>query len=131
LSIRTVKFDAATAFGGVDTIGSFQDAGASHDKIDISDILDGHYNPATDVITNFVQLVMNGSNTEAYVDTTGTAAFNSADHIATITYNTGAPDLPTKPRSLRRACWWSLRPTLPGGLKGGARVPPFLFQIWG
>lgn len=83
-------FDAATAFNAVDTVQYFNSG--SGDKIDISDILDGHYNPGTDVITNFVQIQTNGSNSELYVDTTGTATFGSAEHIATIQGVTGLTD---------------------------------------
>lgn len=56
-----------------------------HDNIDISDVLYGTFKPGTDVIINFVQITTtNGSNSEVYVDTTGTATFGSAEHIATI-----------------------------------------------
>lgn len=78
------KFDAATAFDAVDTIQQL----STGDVIDISDILDGHYDPLTDVITDFVQFTTNGSNTDIYVDTTGSATFGSAQQIATIAYNT-------------------------------------------
>ena len=91
-AVDTFKFDAATAFNGVDTVSQFATGGASHDKLDISDILEGHYNPATDVITNFVQIQTSGSNSEVYVDTTGTGTFNAADHIATISGVTGLTD---------------------------------------
>jgi Ca2+-binding RTX toxin-like protein len=90
-AIDIFAFDS-TAFGSVDTVSSFQPSGTSHDKLDISDILDGHYNPGTDVITNYVQIQTNGSNSELYVDTTGTATFGSAEHIATIQGVTGLTD---------------------------------------
>jgi len=32
-------------------------------------VLDGYYNPGTDVITDFVQIQTNGSDSELYVDT--------------------------------------------------------------
>jgi Ca2+-binding RTX toxin-like protein len=87
----TIVFDAATAFDPVDVIKQFT-ATTGHDKIDISDVLDGHFNPSTDVITNFVQITTSGSNSEVYVDTTGTATFGSAQHIATIEGVTGLTD---------------------------------------
>jgi len=87
----TIVFDAATAFTGVDTIGGF-DSFAGHDKLDISDILDGHFTPGTDDITDFVQIQTNGSHSELYVDATGTATFGSSQHIATIQYVTGLTD---------------------------------------
>ncbi|MHC2424237.1 Ca2+-binding RTX toxin-like protein [Bradyrhizobium elkanii] len=90
--IDTFQFDAATAFNAVDTMTGFQKTGTNHDIIDISDVLDGHYNPLTDVITNFVQMTTNGSNSELYVDTTGSATFGTSQHIATIQSVTGLTD---------------------------------------
>ncbi|MBZ9944503.1 type I secretion C-terminal target domain-containing protein [Mesorhizobium sp. BR1-1-13] len=87
----TFSFDSS-AFGAVDTISSFQTAGANPDKIDISDILDGYYHPGTDVITNFVQITTNGSNSKLYVDATGSATFGTAQHIASIQGVTGLTD---------------------------------------
>jgi hypothetical protein len=71
--VDTFKFAAGSAFNAVDTVQSFNTADG--DKIDIADVLDGHYNSGTDVITNFVQIQTNGSNSELFVDTTGTATF--------------------------------------------------------
>lgn len=88
--VDTFKFAAGSAFNAVDTLQSFNTADG--DKIDIADVLDGHYNSGTDVITNFVQIQTNGSNSELVVDTTGTATFGSAQHIATITGVTGLTD---------------------------------------
>jgi hypothetical protein len=65
---------------------------SSWSKIDIADILDGHYHSGTDVLTNFVQFQTNGSNSELFVDTTGSATFGSAQHIATIVGVTGLTD---------------------------------------
>jgi Ca2+-binding RTX toxin-like protein len=90
--VDTFQFDAATAFDAVDTLNGFQKTGTNHDVIDISDVLDGHYEPLTDVITNFVQITTNGSNSELYVDVTGTATFGTAQHIATIQSVTGLTD---------------------------------------
>lgn len=90
-AIDIFAFDS-TAFGAVDTISSFQQLGAKHDKLDISDILDGHYNPGTDILTNFAQIQDNGSNSELYVDTTGSGTFGSAQHIATVQGVTGLTD---------------------------------------
>ncbi|OJU24013.1 MAG: hypothetical protein BGN91_11225 [Nitrobacter sp. 62-13] len=86
----TFVFENATAFDAVDTLKSFNKNGG--DKLDISDILDGHYDPLTQAITNFVQITTNGSNSELYVDTTGTATFGAAQHIATIQGVTGLTD---------------------------------------
>lgn len=89
-AVDTFKFAATTAFDAVDTVNNF-DAGAG-DKIDISDVLDGHYDPLTDALTDFVQIQTNGYNSEVYVDTTGTGTFGSAEHIATIQFVTGLTD---------------------------------------
>ena len=94
------------AFGSVDTVQYFAKTGASADKLDISNILDGHYNPGTDPITNFVQITTNGSDSELYVDATGTATFGSAQHIATISERNWAH---------RRSCACDCRDAL-GGL---------------
>ena len=48
--------------------------------------------PATDVITDFVQIQTNGSDSELYVDTTGTATFGPGQHIAAIQGVTGLTD---------------------------------------
>jgi Ca2+-binding RTX toxin-like protein len=88
-STETFKF-GSDAFGAVDTVNYFRTADS--DKLDISDILDGHYTPGVDVITNFVQIQTNGSNSELYVDTTGSASFGSVQHIATIVSVTGLTD---------------------------------------
>jgi hypothetical protein len=55
-------------------------------------VLDGYYNPGTDVITDFVQIQTNGSDSELYVDTTGTATFGPGQHIAAIQRVTGLTD---------------------------------------
>lgn len=83
---------SSDAFGSVDTVQYFTKTGADADKIDISDILDGYYDSGTDVITDFVQIATNGSNSELYVDVTGTGTFGSAQHIATIQSVTGLTD---------------------------------------
>lgn len=90
--VDTFTFDAATAFDAVDTVKTFNKNGSSHDVMDISDILDGHYDPVSDAITDFVQFSTNGSNTEVYVDPTGAADFGAAAHIATIQSVTGLED---------------------------------------
>jgi Ca2+-binding RTX toxin-like protein len=88
--VDVFTFDAASAFNAVDTIQSFNTGDG--DKIDVSNILETHYDPLHDLITNFVQIQTNGSNSELFVDTTGTATFNSADHVATILSVTGLTD---------------------------------------
>jgi Ca2+-binding RTX toxin-like protein len=90
VGVDTFKFDAATAFNVVDSIQQLNTY--DNDNIDISDVLDGHYNPLTDAITDFVQIQTNGSNSELFVDTTGSATFGSAQHIATIEGVTGLTD---------------------------------------
>lgn len=84
------RFGADTSFDAVDTVQYFYKNDG--DQIDISDILDGHFNPATDVITNFVQINDNAGNSEIYVDPAGSADFGASAHIATILSVTGLTD---------------------------------------
>jgi hypothetical protein len=70
-----VTFGGADAFSAVDTIQQFS-----------------HFDPATDAITYFVQIQTNGSNSELYVDTTGSGTFGTAHHIAPIQGVTGLTD---------------------------------------
>lgn len=83
-------FEAASAFNNVDVIKDF--VANDNDAIDISDVLDTHYTHGVDVLTDFVQITTNGSNSELRVDTTGTASFGSGTHIATIEGVTGLTD---------------------------------------
>lgn len=83
-------FEAASAFNNVDVIKDF--VANDNDAIDISDVLDTHYTHGVDVLTNFVQITTNGSNSELRVDTTGTATFGSGTLIATIEGVTGLTD---------------------------------------
>lgn len=83
-------FFSASAFSNVDVIADFSTA--DNDNIDISDVLDGHYNAGTDLITDFVQITTNGSNSELRVDVTGTASFGAGTHIATLNSVTGLTD---------------------------------------
>lgn len=64
----TFVFDA-TAFNNVDTIHDFSTGSA--DRLDISDILDGFYNPGTDAITDFVRITDNGTHSFLSVDQNG------------------------------------------------------------
>jgi Ca2+-binding RTX toxin-like protein len=89
-AVDVFKFSAGNAFSGVDSVQQFNKA--EGDKIDISDILEGHYDPATQALTDFVQIQTNGSNSELYVDTTGSGTFGAAQHIATISGVTGLTD---------------------------------------
>ena len=86
----TFGFEAASAFSNVDVIQDFN-TGQS-DKLDISDILDGYYDPMSDLITDFVQIATSGSDSLVYVDITGTATFGASQQIATIVGVTGLTD---------------------------------------
>ena len=54
----------------MDTIHSFSTADG--DRIEFTDVLDGHYNPGTDGIADFVSLNVSGSDTQFFVDLDGT-----------------------------------------------------------
>lgn len=88
--VDDIVFNAASAFSGLDTVQGFSAAGG--DKLDISNILDGHFTPGTDDITHFVQITTSGSHSEVYVDVTGSSTFGSAQHIAELQYVTGLTD---------------------------------------
>lgn len=62
------------------------------DAIDLSDLLSGWFDPLDDLITDFVQITTNGSDSEIRVDITGTANFGAGTHIATIEGVTGLTD---------------------------------------
>lgn len=73
-------FQSASAFNNVDVIMDF--AMNDNDAIDINDVI--AFDPGTDVITDFVQVTTNGSNSEIRVDVTGSANFGGGTLIATI-----------------------------------------------
>jgi Ca2+-binding RTX toxin-like protein len=82
--------ESASAFANVDVIKDFDTT--ENDVIDISDVLDTHFDPMTDNIIDFVQITTNGANSELRVDTTGTATFGAGTLIATIEGVTGLTD---------------------------------------
>ncbi|MDE2337483.1 MAG: tandem-95 repeat protein [Alphaproteobacteria bacterium] len=68
----TFVFKAANLGSGADTIRGF--SAANGDKIDISDVLSGHYNPAASAaVSNFVNVVTSGHNSIVEVDLSGHA----------------------------------------------------------
>jgi Ca2+-binding RTX toxin-like protein len=83
----TFIFKAASAFSGNATIEDFNTSDG--DKIDISDVLQGHYDPVHDAIADFVSLTTSGSNTLLKVDLDGTGGTYSPTQIATIQGVTG------------------------------------------
>ena len=87
LGADTFLFKAATAFTGSATITDFSTS--QNDKIDISDVLHGHYDPLTNAISDFVQLTTSGSNTILKVDIDGTGTGHTPTAIATIQGVTG------------------------------------------
>ena len=80
-------FKAADLGTGADLITDF--SAAQGDKINISDILSGHYNPATNVLSNFVHITTSGSNSILSVDTNGSAGAHGWTAVATISGVTG------------------------------------------
>ena len=83
-------FTAATAFNGADTITDFSKGDG--DKLNISDVLAGHYNPSTDALTNFVQITDDGHNSFVKVDLDGAGTAYGWSQIATLTGVTGLTD---------------------------------------
>ena len=83
----TFIFKAANLGTGVDTIRNF--SLAENDKIDISSVLSGHYNPATQALSNFVNIVTSGSDSILEVDLTGHAGASGWSQVATLFSVTG------------------------------------------
>ena len=79
----TFVFKAANLGTGTDTIRGFSTANG--DKIDISDVLSGHYNPAASTaVSNFVNVVTSGHNSIVEVDLSGHAGASGWAQVATI-----------------------------------------------
>jgi Ca2+-binding RTX toxin-like protein len=85
--LDTFLFKAATAMSASVTIQDFNTA--ENDRIDISDVLHGHYDPLTNAIADFVQLTTSGSDTLLKVDLDGTGSGFTPTQIATIHGVTG------------------------------------------
>lgn len=68
----TFRFEAATAYSGIDIIKDF--SLAQNDVIDIADVLDGIYDPMSDALTDFVQFSQSGSDTVVNIDRDGTGS---------------------------------------------------------
>ena len=83
----TFVFNAADLGSGADRITDF--SVSQGDKIDISDILSGHYNPVTNVLTDFVRVTTSGSSSVLSVDTSGAAGAHGWTAVATIANVTG------------------------------------------
>ena len=87
----TFVFDNTTAFNDIDQIVDF-DTG-ENDALDISDILTSNgYIFGTSDITDFVQILDNGANSDVYIDVDGLGVFNAADQMATLLGVTGLTD---------------------------------------
>ena len=81
-------FEADSAFNDIDLIDDFNLA--EGDAIDLTDILTGNYNPSTDDITDFVQILDSGSDSLLKVDQNGGG--DSFVTIATLDNVTGLID---------------------------------------
>jgi Ca2+-binding RTX toxin-like protein len=79
----TFVFMAADLGAGVDTIRDFSDK--EGDKIDLSDMLRGHYDPATNALANFVKIVnSSGNNSILEVDLSGHGGTAGWHQVATL-----------------------------------------------
>ena len=85
----TFVFENANAFNDIDEINDFSTG--ENDALDLRDLLTG-YNFGVDTITDFVQILDNGSQSDVYVDTTGSATFGAATQIASLFNITGLTD---------------------------------------
>ena len=86
----TFVFEAASAFNDIDVVKDFSTGDA--DVIDLIDILDAVYNPLSDLITDFVEMTDDGSNTVLKVDRDGTGGTYGFEQIATLEGVTGLTD---------------------------------------
>ena len=82
----TFMFKAATAFVGQDHVTDFD---ASHDVLDISNILTGYTGTGGQVLTDYVSFNDVGSDTEVWVDKDGAGTTYSMTKIATLDGVTG------------------------------------------
>ena len=87
LGADTFVFESASAFSNQDTVSDF--SAANGDKLDIHDIIDVAFNPATMAIANFVDFVTSGSNAIMKIDLDGTGTTYGWQSIATITGGAG------------------------------------------
>ncbi len=83
----TFFFDGVSAFNNIDEVYDF--SLAENDKLDLSDVLQG-YDALTDVITDFVQITDDGTDSFVSVDADGGA--DSFVQIATLLNTTGLTD---------------------------------------
>lgn len=76
----TFRFEAATAYSGVDIIKDFRVSDG--DVIDLGDVLDGIYDPMSDDLTDFVQLSQSSSDTVVSIDRDGAGSTYGWTQIA-------------------------------------------------
>jgi len=85
----TFLFENANAFNNVDSIQDFSTA--ENDALDLSNLLTG-YAFGSDDITDFVQILTDGADSDVYVDVDGLGVFGAATQIATLFGVTGLTD---------------------------------------
>jgi Ca2+-binding RTX toxin-like protein len=90
LSDDVFLFDAATAYGGIDTITDFNTA--QGDAINIADLLTGNYDPMLHVLTDFVRFSDSGGDTIVEIDRDGAGTGYGFAQVATLTGVTGLTD---------------------------------------
>ncbi|MDY0008908.1 MAG: calcium-binding protein, partial [Bdellovibrionales bacterium] len=78
----TFRFEAATAYSGIDLIKDFSIA--ENDVIDISDVLYGLYDEMNDNLADFVQFSQSGNDTVISIDRDGTGATYGWTEIAVL-----------------------------------------------
>jgi Ca2+-binding RTX toxin-like protein len=83
-------FMAGDVRHGKDTIADF--SLSQGDRIDLSDVLQGHYDPLTDALTDFVRITSGSSSSTVSVDLDGTGSASGWVQIATISGVSGLTD---------------------------------------
>ncbi|MBL8713128.1 MAG: type I secretion C-terminal target domain-containing protein [Alphaproteobacteria bacterium] len=90
LSDDVFLFDAATAYGGIDTITDFNTS--EGDAINIADLLTGNYDPMLHALTDFVRFSDSGGDTIVEIDRDGAGTGYGFTQVATLTGVTGLTD---------------------------------------
>lgn len=78
----TFRFEAATAYSGIDLIKDFRVI--EGDVLDIADVLSGIYDPINDNLADFVQFTQSGNDTVVSIDRDGVGATYAWTQIAVL-----------------------------------------------
>jgi len=86
----TFVFEASSVGKGVDTISDF--SVKDGDRIDLSDVLHGHFDPVSEALTDFVKIENSGKNSIVSVDLDGHGTASAWTQVVTLTNITNLTD---------------------------------------